>query len=51
MPNLNGMYCLFMMDVKERLQVNCYLSNEKIEYFGDAFVLKEVGYKVLPGAQ
>ena len=32
-------------DVKERLQVNRYLSNEKIEYFGDAFVLKEVGYK------
>lgn len=49
-PNLNGRYCLLMTDAEEGLQVNRYLSNEKNDYFGDAFVLKEVGYKWLAGA-
>lgn len=49
-PDLNGRYTLFMTDAKEGLRANPYLSNEKFDYFGDAFVLKEVGYKWLPGA-
>lgn len=49
-PNLNGRYCLFMTDAKEGLQVNPYLSNEQYDYHGDAFVLKEIGYTWLPGA-
>lgn len=50
MPSLNGRYCLFMTDAKDGLRVNRYLSNDRFDYFGDAFVLKEVGYKWLPGA-
>ena len=49
-PDLNGGYCLLMTDAEEGLQANRYLSNEKDTYFGDAFVLKEVGYHWLPGA-
>ena len=39
-----------MTDAKDGLRVNGYLSNDRFDYFGDAFVLKEVGYKWLPGA-
>lgn len=49
-PLLNGRYSLFMTDAKEGLRVNRYVSNDRADYFGDAFVLREVGYKWLPGA-
>lgn len=49
-PGLKGRYTLLMTDAKEGLKANPYLSNERSDYFGDAFVLKEVGYRWLPGA-
>lgn len=49
-PDLNGRYTLLMTNAKEDLKANPYLSNEKFDSFGDAFVLKEVGYKWLLGA-
>lgn len=39
-----------MTDATDGLRVNRCLSNETFDYFGDAFVLKEVGYKWLYGA-
>lgn len=39
-----------MTDATQGLRRNAIVSNAAFDYYGDAFVLKEVAYKWLPGA-